>query len=384
MKLNKRLVTGIGGAILAIIVIVVLAGASTKKKEKNWYEEKSKKALMSSPRPVRCETVKAQPCGMNRRFPGVVKASEETALSFRVGGPLTQVNVNLGTPVKKGDLLMQIDPRDFEDRILSLEAQLFGAVAVEQNARQDYKRVSDLFNDKVVSQSDYDRARSGVDSAESVVKNINVQLQIARHALEDTSLRAPYDGTVTEQQAENGEMIKSGKVVMHYHNIKTLEILVNIPENEAANASMDTANIIAHVSFPALPGNTYEARLKEWSTHADPLTRTYLSTFELEAPEGVRVMPGMSAMVQLANVAKHTRIFTVPVSALVSNHNGGSSVWIYNDARGNAQLRNVEVGELCGASRIVITDGLSEGEQVVITGSRLLHDNVSLKTAAIQ
>jgi RND family efflux transporter MFP subunit len=284
--------------------------------------------------------------------------------------------------VKKGDLLMQIDPRDFADRIQSIEAQLVGAVAVRDNAEQNYKRMARLFEEKVVPQSDYDRAKSAIDSSEAAVKNLNAQLQMARHALEDTSLRAPYDGTVSAQMVENHEMISPGRVVMHYHNIQTLEIVVNVPENEAANTPLQTEKMVANVSFPALPGKRYEARLKEWSTVANSMTRTYAATFVLTAPNGGRIMPGMTAHIDFSKAADETMVLTVPLSALVSDPAGGSSLWIYDDEGGAAELRPVVTGELNGASRIVITEGLSDGELVVVTGSRLIYGSLPLRTAS--
>ncbi len=384
MKLNKQMITGIGGGILAVVVMVLITARGAKKKEAARHETEQKVERNTSARPVRFEKVQPRPLAQLRSFPGIVKASEESALSFRVGGPLVEVNVKLGEPVKKGELLLQIDPRDFQDRILSLEAQLAGAVAVRDNAEQDYKRVAGLFEEKVVPQSDYDHAKSAIDSSEAAVKNINAQLQIARHAREDTSLYAPYDGTVSAQNVENHEMISPGQVVLQYHNIQTLEVVINVPENEAANAPLDTENIVAYVAFPAMSGQVFEARLKEWSTQADPMTRTYAATFELEAPTGGRIMPGMTARIDFTKADEQAMVLTVPLSALVADAAGGASLWVYDGAGGAAELRPVVVGEPHGASRVVITEGLSAGERVVVTGSRLIHGSLPLKTASVQ
>ncbi|MDF7798881.1 efflux RND transporter periplasmic adaptor subunit [Pontiellaceae bacterium B1224] len=383
MKLNKKLITGICGGVLAIAVIVLISAAGARKKEAAKHVSAAKLAQNSAPRSVRFEEVKAQPRSKPRSFPGTVKASEESALSFRVGGPLTEVNVVLGEPVKKGDLLMQIDPRDYQDRIQSLEAQLAGARALQENAKQDYKRISELFEEKVVPQSDYDRAKSMLDSSTAAVKGLDVQLQMARHALEDTSLRAPYDGTVTEQMVENHEMITSGDVVLQYHNIQTLELIVNIPENEIA-ATPRGSDVKVQVKFPSIANETFEAELKEWSTQADPLTRTYEVTFVMEAPEKYSVLPGMTATVIFPDSRSEQTVFTVPVSALVADASGGSSVWLYNKNGDTAELRSVMVGELSGTSRVVISEGISEGDLVVVTGSRLIHGEQPLKSAAIR
>ncbi|MCF7849401.1 MAG: efflux RND transporter periplasmic adaptor subunit [Kiritimatiellales bacterium] len=378
MKLNKNIVTGVGGGVLAVAVVVLISVSSAKKREAAKHEMETKMAQQSAPRPVRFERVRAMPAGKERRYPGIVKASDETALSFRVGGPLIEVNVKLGERVQKGDLLMQVDPRDFEDRIQSLEAQLAGAVAVQQNAGQDYSRIAGLFKEKVVPQSDYDHAVSALDSASATVKNIDAQLAIARHALKDTSLRAPYDGTVTKQLVENHEMVKAGQMVLQFHNIQWLEVAVNVPENEVARHPMQ-GGVAVEVSFPSIPGEKFEAQLKEWSTAADALTRTYEVTFGFQAPDNCRILPGMSAAITLADDPALDPVLTVPVSALSPVVDGGSALWIYDEASGHAARRKVGVGKLVGAARMVVTEGLSEGEQVVVSGSRLIHGNLALK-----
>ncbi len=383
MKLNKKLITGLGGGLLAVVVIAVLGVASAERKAAEKHAVEVKLAKENAPRPVRYEKVKAEPLTRGRSYPGIVKASEETALSFRVGGPLTEVNVVLGTPVKKGALLMQIDPRDFEDRIQSLEAQLAGAAARLENARQDYQRAAQLLADAVIPQADYDRAESARDSAAAAVKSLDVQLQIARHALEDTSLRAPYDGTVTAQLVENHEMISPGAVVLQYHAIDEVEIVVNIPENEMGETPLTRADSYVEVSFPALQSQTFAARLKEWSTRANPLTRTYSVTFELHVPAGAVILPGMTATAAFSRAEEQALVLTVPVSALVAGPDGGSSVWVYDEEQGTASMRPVQVGVLSGDRRVVIAEGLSEGERVVVSGSRLIHKNLPLKTASV-
>jgi len=376
MKLNKRLITGLIGGVLVLAVVGVLISGAAKKRAAQ-AEADMKIALQNSPRPVKTEWVEALSVEKERGYPGVVNASDESALSFRVDGPLVQVNVTLGELVKKGDLLMQIDPRDFEDRIQSLDAQLAGAAAQQQNASQDYARMSKLFAQQVVPQRDYDHAKNTMDSADAVVKNIKAQLAIARHALKDTSLLAPYDGVVTEQLAENSEMVDSGDVVLQFHNIQLLEVTVSVPENEIVRRSVGKGTFV-QVSFPAVAGRTFDARLKEWSSAADPLTRTYAITFEFDAPADLKILPGMTADVSWRS-ARPVSVMTVPVSALSPGADGSSFVWVCGESGAPAVARPVTVGELIGTSRVVILDGVSEGEQVIVSGNRLIHKNIAVE-----
>ena len=381
--MNKKMITGIGGAIILIVALGLVVGLGSKKRAGARDEAAAKVNFNHEPRPVMFEQVQAASDDNERSFPGIVRASEETALSFRVGGPLTEVHVKQGEPVRQGDVLMKIDPRDFEDRIQSLEAQLSGAIAFQKNAQQDFSRVSNLFKEKVVSQSDFDRARCSLDSAEASVKGITAQLQIVKHSLKDTELLAPYDGTVTEQLVENHEMISPGEVVLRYHNIQRLEVTVSVPASEIIQREMIPGAPV-QVSFPEIRGKTLDARLKEWSSLADKLTRSYAVTFEFEAPEEFKILPGMSASISWNDARTGAAELTIPVSALCPSDDGGSHVWIYDEASGAAERRKVEPGELKGASRVVVRSGLAEGEKVVVSGSRLVHKGLVLQSAAIR
>ena len=373
--MNKKRITVIGGVAAAVVLVVAGVVVGGLKRAKAAGDAEAKFALQRSARPVTLERVEAVYLEQRRGYPGIVRASEESALSFRVGGPLTKVNVVLGEPVEKGALLMQIDPRDFEDLIRTLEAQLAGAQAIQKNSKQDYDRTAQLFSEKVISQADYDRVGSSLDSANAAVDTLDSQLQIARHSLKDTSLLAPYAGTVSEQLVENHEMVESGEVVLKFHDIQWLEVAVSVPENEMVRRNMIGGKPV-WVGFPALPGKKIEAKLKEWSSAADPITRTYAVTFIFEAPKEVKVLPGMSAEVIWTDAPPEEPQLTVPVSALSSDADGHSGLWIYDD--GHAVRRGVRTGALAGDSRVVVLEGVAEGEQVVIAGSRLITEGQAL------
>ena len=250
-----------------------------------------------------------------------------------------------------------------------------------ENARQDFERAKKLFKEEVIPPADYDRATRSLDSASAGVKNLNAELQIARHSLADTELRAPYDGRVTAQLAENHEMVRAGQVVLAYHSIQWLEVDVNIPENDMVRRNLVPGSP-AQVRFSSVPDKLYDVKLMEWSSQADSLTRTYVVTFRFKTPQDFKVLPGMSAdILWVENFTDGTQL-TVPLSALASMAEGSSFVWVYSDQSEGVEQRRVETGRLSGASRIEIPQGLKEGEQVVVTGSRLIHvgEKLTVKT----
>ncbi|MDF3130447.1 efflux RND transporter periplasmic adaptor subunit [Kiritimatiellaeota bacterium B1221] len=378
---RKKFITGLGGGgIICLIILVVVMGV--RKRAEAGRVEAAEYALQAKPRFVKLEKVVAAEGLQSHGYPGKVRASEEAELSFRVGGPLIAVNVELGRPVKKGDLLMQIDPRDFEDQIASLEAQLGGAKAVYKNARLDFARAKNLFEEAVIPPADFDRSTGALDSASAQVQTLEAQLQVARHRLEDTALRAPFDGQVTAKLAENHEMVGAGQVVLAYHNIQWLEVDVNIPEKDMARRSLVPGSP-AQIRFSTMPDKLYDVKLKEWRSQADRLTRTYVVTFRFESPEDLKVLPGMSADILWREDAAEVAQLWIPHSALAATAEGVPFVWVYDEESGEASPREVKTGRMDGASRITIVEGLTEGEQVVVTGSRLIQAGEKLRVVPL-
>ncbi|WP_321368107.1 efflux RND transporter periplasmic adaptor subunit [uncultured Desulfuromusa sp.] len=235
-------------------------------------------------------------------YPGTVISSHQAKLAFRVSGPLIKVLVKPGDKVKKGQLMMQIDPRDFEDSIRVLEAQLAGAEAQRNRALRDFNRAQTLFDQHVSATADFDRAKGAYEVAFSGVAIIEAQLQMARHSLKDTSLRAPYAGVITTQSAENYEMVKAGVEVLAIEDISNMEVEIKIPENEIARYPLQVGQKVK-VELAAISDHSFIAKLVEWNSAADPITRTYALRFAFTASPEIHVLPGMTAEVSLINDA---------------------------------------------------------------------------------
>jgi RND family efflux transporter MFP subunit len=303
----------------------------------------------------------------SKQYPGSVKACKKTRLAFRVGGPLIQVNVKAGDQVQRGDTLMQIDPQDFKDRILVLDAQLSGALAQLDNARQDFRRMKQLFDEKVIPQADFDHAGTGRNIAEAGVKAIRAQLKIARHQLDYTTLKAPYDGIITQTHIENFEMVAPGQLMVGLHDISNLEIKINVPENEIINHPLIPGQK-AGVRFPSLGQKQFPVTLKEWKTTADRATRTYGTTFTMPRPQGVQILPGMTAEIEWPGTKDKDQTLTIPAKAIINDSTGTAHVWLFDSSTSMASKTPVTLGPLCGTSRIVVESGLMPGDLIVTDG----------------
>lgn len=331
-----------------------------------------------NPRPVAVEVLGGTDRSFGRRYPGVVKADQEAFLAFRVGGPITSLEVQLGDLVSKGQKLAQIDPRDFNDQIKVLEAELSGAMASLENAEKNYNRYRSLLDERVVAQADYDQMKKNVTMARATVQNVSAQLSIARHRLSDTTLKAPFDGIVSVRKVENHEMVSPGQVVMGLLDIATLRVSANVPEGALARGGLSEGAEV-EISFPSMDDFTVKGILKEWSSSPDSATKTYSVTFVFPAPKDINVLPGMTAEVLWFKGAESKPSeLTVPLGAVVSDSAGGSSVWVYDPKKGVVRSKTVSLGKLQGDDRLAVIDGLEPGEHVVVAGADFLTEGMAV------
>jgi len=200
---------------------------------------------------------------------------------------------------------------------------------------------------------------------------VRAQLSLARHRLDDASLRAPYDGTVTAQLVENHETIRAGQIVMRMHDMSVLEIDCNVPENDIARFRLEKGTK-AQLRLPSLNGRIFEAGLREWSTEADKTTRTYKLTFSLPAPEKGGILPGMTAEIVVRGIEPAEPVLTIPFSALAADSEGKSTVWIYDRESETVRPVAVETGAMSDDTQIIVTEGLEGNELVVVEGVHYL------------
>ena len=380
-KVLRRFLALLGvGVFLATGVFVFIQKESTALEKKNVVKMQT---LFAEPRPVRLETVTASMgVGKDRAYPGTVKASREALLSFRVSGPLMTVQAQPGDYVKEGQILMEIDGRDFTDRIHVLEAQLEGARATLENTRKDLNRSQPLLRDKVIPQAAFDITRSAYDTAAAAVKNLKAQLDIARHQLEDSRLRAPFDGIVSTRNVENHEMVTAGNTVLGILDISSFELEANVPESDIAHQSLQRG-MEGIVEFTSLPGQRFAARLKEWNSSPDPSTRTYKVTFLFPAPEGkMRILPGMTGELFWRNNGDFAGDISISLSAVVAGEDGKTGVWVYDPATSYSSLRIIEIGGILGNDKVAVTRGLNPGERIVSAGSAFVTKDMKLRPLA--
>ncbi len=338
-------------------------------------EDKAPPVVEEVTRPAKFFTVEAPGAHRLRSFPAEVTASDEAELAFRVSGELVECPARSGLQVQQGDLLARIDPTDYE-------AELQHATAQYELARSQLERVSGLVEKQLISQADYDTRQAEYIVAQSVLKR-------ARNNLDYTRIHAPFDGRVASLMAENFETVATGQVILVLQTGDMVDVIADVPESIVSRFERkptDSSPRSINVRFDSYGNQLFEAWYKEHETRANPATLTFKVTFSLPAPQGMTILPGMTATV----VADVSHLFEgasdnylVPIESVFAaeDENVDSPiryVWKIDPDSMRASRAEVTVGPLTGDS-IVVLSGVESGDTIVAAGVNAVYENMPLR-----
>lgn len=312
---------------------------------------------------VKLFTVRRADMASVQNFPGRVMASEEVNMAFKVNGTLSQVYVNDGSKIRKGQLLAETDPRDYK-------VQKDAAEAEYMSVKSEAERVMALYADSVSTADAYDKARFGL-------KQVTAKYENAMNQLEDTKIYAPFDGFVQRRLLDPPAVIAAGMPVMTIISDGNLEIEINIP----ASTYLRRNDIVSFsTSFDFIPEQDVNLGLISIAHKANA---NQLYTVRLAVPEGLSSMPspGMNAMVNIEFKDEGDVKTLVPSSALF-NKDGKSYVWIYDEKKGIIVQRAVSVERLDTEGNAIVTQGIFAGERIVHVGVHKLIDGQKVKPLA--
>jgi len=310
-----------------------------------------------------------------RRISGVVKAVDETALSFAVGGTVEQVKVKLGDQVKKNDILAVLDTQPFELEVRNAEAGLKRAEARVIERRANYERTSALYESNNASKAELDEARAGFDSAKSQVKAAKANLGLARRDLVKTFLRAPYHGVISVKEIEPHMEIPAGKPVFGMDGAESgFEVSVAVPENLVIRLSegQETTVFFPTLNNRHMSGVVTEVGARSQTANAYPVT----VRLEEQYPE---LRSGMSVEVAFEYEATSLtgesieKGFKVPITAILSGLDDQHFVFVFDADTSTVEKRAIE-GVTVRGNDIILKSGIKDGDIVVTAGVPFLND----------
>ncbi|MBV7297396.1 efflux RND transporter periplasmic adaptor subunit [Enterovibrio paralichthyis] len=306
-------------------------------------------------RPAKLMTVAIGDKDAVRVFPGTVEADDKAVLAFRVAGEIIDIPVFAGQDVEKGDVLAELDKDEY--RLLLEKAK-----ASHQLAKVQYDRAVQLKKTNVISEQDFDKAKSHLNEAQA-------GLDLAQSNFNYTTLKAPYSGTISLRLKEKNEYANAMEPVMNIQTKDVINVSFQLPERlfsffDAENGSTHSKPLLR---FDAYPAQEFEADFKEVDTEADTTTASYRITVSLPRPENVNVLPGMAAQVSTSISASSQN--ELPETA-VETDDSGTHVWRVA-ANGAVSRVPVELGE-----DNKLEAGLNNGDVIVVNGVSSLEEGM--------
>jgi RND family efflux transporter MFP subunit len=349
---STRLLTLTLGAAGVLILLSVLAAC-----------QKEEKAAAAPIRPVRTVTVELHEGGEKVSLTGEIQPRYQADLGFRVNGKILERPVDVGTEVKKDDLLARLDPQQYRQDLEVAKAEVAKAEAeVARSQAQEYRQ-RELLKNGHSTQVAYDQALKTFKTAQAEVGAARARQIQAIENLGYTELRADNNGVISAIGADPGQVVSAGKMVVRLAQPGEREAVFNIAEGAFKTRPTDPTVRVHLVSSPEIET---AGKVRYISPQADPETRTYTVRVSLpEAPPQMRLGANVVGTVTL----DQAKTVMIPGSALFQK-DGKPAVWLVEKDR-NVQLKPITVQRYDGDA-VVVGDGLAQGDIVVTAGVQKL------------
>jgi RND family efflux transporter MFP subunit len=340
---------------------------------------------------VRTAAVRASDNILTVTWPGATEAFAQANIYARASGYISRREVDIGSRVNAGQLLVEITAPELDHQIaqaeatlVQLQASLQQASANRDLAQATWDRDRPLVQKGWVTpqQGDTDRLSLQAREAAVAVAQANItaqeaQLRVLKQQKAYQSVVAPFDGVITRRNIDVGDLVQadaaSGTVLFTLMHSETIRIQLYVPQDEAFGIS---PGVEAVVRVPEMPGREFPGTVTRIADALQPGTRTLLT--EIDVPNLDRALaPGIYCSVEL-KIPRKTPSLIVPSEAIIFNRNGLSVALVEN---GIARIRPVTVVRDFGTT-VEVSDGVKEGDQVVLNPAVDLTDGRELKIVA--
>ncbi len=303
-----------------------------------------------------------------QEYAGEVRARVESRLGFRVAGKITKRTVEVGQRVKAGQLLAQLDPRDYQLAADAGRAQVVSATTQRDLAAADLTRYRALKDQNFISGAELERREATLKAAQATLEQAQAQLAGQGNQTGYTQLLADVSGVVTAVEAEAGQVVAAGTPVVRIAQDGPRDVVFAVPEDKLARVPVGSAvTVRSWTGGPSLRGT-----VRELAASADPVTRTFPVKVTLSEKDAGEALPlGTTAYVVPQAVAQLAGgVIKLPTSAL-RQEGKGSAVWVLDTASMTVRSQPVQIATADG-NEAVIASGLQPGQKVVSAGVHVL------------
>lgn len=319
---------------------------------------------------VRTQRVQAEDFQESAEGIGSLESPESVQIKPEISARLEEVHFQEGQLIEKGDLLFSLDAAKLKSELAADRAALESARASLDDARSTYRRFKNLFESRTISEQEFDTRQTALKTAQAEVERMKSQVSLARERLDDTTIRAPMSGALSERHADPGDYVEAGQTLVTLYTLDPLEISFRVAEAFMGRVEPGQRVMVRLASGEIDP---CVGEVIFVGPSVDPQTRKFLVKASVCNPDG-KLKPGAFARAEIILNVREDRP-AVPEAALVSQRTGYSVFAVTNST---AVRRNVEIG-LRKPGLAEIVEGVSVGEEIVVEGQMRLSDGAKVQ-----
>ena len=307
--------------------------------------------------PLQTVTVQYREVEQTYAAEGVVEAVKQSTVAAQISGRVVAVNFDVGDRVKKGQVIVRIDPAEVNQVYAASQAQVAQAEAALRNARAQYERTQRLVEQKFMSAAALDKAQADYHAAKAQLAVAEAGGGQAAATRGYATVTAPYSGVVSARHVELGEMAVPGKPLMTGFDPRELRVTASMPQYQ-----LDAVRRLASASveFPALNKRIQASRMAILPA-AD--SQTHTTQVRLDLPAGIEgLYPGMFARAYFA--VGRVKKLLIPASA-VALRSEVAGAYVVGE-NGEIRFRQLRLGEPAGGEEVEVLAGIAPGEKLAL------------------
>jgi RND family efflux transporter MFP subunit len=336
--------------------------------------EKETEAVADPPRPIKTFTVSEAAGGMVRRFSGVMEAAETTDLSFPVAGTVQEILVGVGDAVLKDMVLARLDAKPFELDFEAAQAEVEKARADVTAKKGELERSKTLLSKGWVAAAATEQHQAAYDAAVSSLNYARSRQALAERNHNNTTLRAPFAGTIAARPVERYEDVAAGQKILELNSTGALQVSFSVPETSINRISLGQEVDVGFASIEAKA----EGRITEIGTVASAGNAYTVKASLLSAPEALK--SGMTAQVSITDAADSPDSgYFVPLSAIGPGDGENVGVVFKYDAAAGIVRRTPIKARGVRENLVIVLEGVAPGDVLAAAGVSFLMDGQAVR-----
>lgn len=355
MKMKKKLEAIVS---LSVVALLALGCSNNNQPTENVVKVKTTKVTSTN-------------ISGEQNYSGSIEEMSGTSLSFVGAGTIKNLFVQEGQQVKAGQLIGVIDASSTNNAVTMAHAATEQAQETVRQANDAYNRMKLLRDNNSLPEIKWVEIETKVAQAKQMLTQAQASERIARKALTDTHITAPYSGYISKKNAEIGQNVMPGQPIANLVKIDKIKVKISVPENEVVKMHIGQ-KIMFKVS--SLGETSFQGTIIEKNVAADPISRSYTVKAVADNPNH-NLLPGMICEVYTSNSNKSMSI-SLPANIIQIDIDNRPFVWTVKN--GKARKVYVDIDENAGEN-VIIKSGLQEGDKVITEGQQKVSNGMKIK-----